>query len=130
MTPRREQAPQYRNTCGNTTVMDENQRRFESNKSAEKKALESYRRKSPTDNSEEWQINAIKNNMCRDFDLGCMESGTASKSLHADAGSLSVKKNLGTSSSTTKMSVMAITTEDIKRASTNNLPADQRLPGH
>lgn len=50
----------------------ENQRRFESTKTAEKKALKAIEQIA-NGNIEDWVINAIKANMCRDFDL-MMES--------------------------------------------------------
>lgn len=48
-------------------MYDENQRRFESNKSAEKKALKAIQQIANGE-VEDWIIDAIKTNMCREFD--------------------------------------------------------------
>lgn len=94
-------------------------RRFESNKSAEKKALKAIE-KIANGQFEEWQINAIKNNMCRDFDL-MMESNT-SKALTLMQAFIS-EEDLGQVLNY-KDEVMAITTEDIKRVAKQYLTND------
>ena len=113
---RREQG---RNIVRCTPLYDENQRRFESNKSAEKKALKAIE-KIANGQFEEWQINAIKNNMCRDFDL-MMESNT-SKALTLMQAFIS-EEDLGQVLNY-KDEVMAITTEDIKRVAKQYLTND------
>ena len=113
---RREQG---RNIVRCTPLYDENQRRFESNKSAEKKALKAIE-KIANGQFEEWQINAIKNNMCRDFDL-MMESNT-SKALMLMQAFIS-EEDLGQVLNY-KDEVMAITTEDIKRVAKQYLTND------
>ena len=113
---RREQG---RNIIRCTPLYDENQRRFESNKSAEKKALKAIE-KIANGQFEEWQINAIKNNMCRDFDL-MMESNT-SKALTLMQAFIS-EEDLGQVLNY-KDEVMAITTEDIKRVAKQYLTND------
>ena len=116
MQTRREQG---RNIVRCTPLYDENQRRFESNKSAEKKALKAIE-KIANGQFEEWQINAIKNNMCRDFDL-MMESNT-SKALTLMQAFIS-EEDLGQVLNY-KDEVMAITTEDIKRVAKQYLTND------
>ena len=59
---------QGRSVVVSIPLYDENQRRFESNKSAEKKALEAIE-KIANGEFEDWKINAIKAEMCRQFDL-------------------------------------------------------------
>ena len=113
---RREQG---RNIVRCTPLYDENQRRFESNKSAEKKALKAIE-KIANGQFEEWQINAIKSNMCRDFDL-MMESNT-SKALTLMQAFIS-EEDLGQVLNY-KDEVMAITTEDIKRVAKQYLTND------
>ena len=89
------------------------------NKSAEKKALKAIE-KIANGQFEEWQINAIKNNMCRDFDL-MMESNT-SKALTLMQAFIS-EEDLGQVLNY-KDEVMAITTEDIKRVAKQYLTND------
>ena len=104
---RREQG---RNIVRCIPLYDENQRRFESNKSAEKKALKAIE-KVANGEFEEWQINSIKNNMCRDFDRR-MESNTYKAHMLMDA--FISEEDLGQVLNY-KDEAMAITTEDIKR---------------
>lgn len=104
---RREQG---RNMIYAIPLYDENQRRFESNKNAEKKALKAIQQVA-NGSFEEWQINAIKANMCRDFDL-MMESNTNKALILMDA--FINEQDLGEILNY-KDEVMAITTEDIKR---------------
>lgn len=101
---------QGRNIVQCIPLYDENQRRFESNKSTEKKALSAIE-KIANGEFEEWQINAIKNNMCRDFDLQ-MESNTFKGELLMNA--FINEEDLGKVLNY-KDEVMSITTEDIKR---------------
>ena len=100
-------------------LYDENQQRFESNKSAEKKALKAIEKIANGD-FEEWQINAIKNNMCRDFDLQ-MESNTFKAQLIMSAfiNDQDLAKTLNY-----KDEVMSITTDDIKRVARQYLGKD------
>ncbi len=101
---------QGRNVVQCIPLYDENQRRFESNKSTEKKALEAIARIANGE-FETWQIEAIKANMCRDFDLQ-MESNTFKGELLMSA--FINEQELG-SVLNYKDEVMAITTDDIKR---------------
>lgn len=104
---RREQG---RNMVYAIPLYDENQRRFESNKSAEKKALKAIEQIANGE-FEDWQIEAIKANMCRDFDL-TMESNTNKAMILMQA--FINEEDLGKVLSY-KDEIMAITTEDIKR---------------
>ena len=113
---RREQG---RNIVRCIPLYDENQRRFESNKSAEKKALKAIE-KVANGEFEEWQINSIKNNMCRDFDRR-MESNTYKAHMLMDA--FISEEDLGQVLNY-KDEVMAITTEDIKRVAKQYLTND------
>lgn len=108
---RREQG---RNIIRCVPLYDENQRRFESNKSAEKKALKAIE-KVANGEFEEWQINSIKSNMCRDFDRS-MESNTykARMLMNAFVNEEDLSQVLNY-----KDEVMAITTDDIKRVAKN-----------
>ena len=104
---RREQG---RNMVYAIPLYDENQRRFESNKSAEKKALEAIE-KIANGEFENWQIDAIKTNMCRDYDL-MMESNTNKAMILMDA--FVNEEDLGKVLNY-KDEIMAITIDDIKR---------------
>lgn len=110
---------QGRNIVQCIPLYDENQRRFESNKSTEKKALKAIE-KIANGEFEEWQINAIKTNMCRDFDLQ-MESNETKGMLLMSAFIYEedLNKVLGY-----KDEVMAITNEDIKRVARQYLTGD------
>lgn len=101
---------QGRNVVQCIPLYDENQRRFESNKSTEKKALKAIEKIANGD-FEDWQINAIKNNMCRDFDLQ-MESNNFKGEVLLDA--FVSEQDLGQVLNY-KEEVMAITNDDIKR---------------
>lgn len=104
---RREQG---RNMVYAIPLYDENQRRFESNKSAEKKVLKAIEQIANGE-FEDWQIEAIKANMCRDYDL-TMESNT-NKALILMQAFIN-EEDLGKVLSY-KDEIMAITTDDIKR---------------
>lgn len=89
---------------------DDNQRRFESNKSVEKKLLKSIQQIAHGD-FEPWIVEAIKASMCRDFDLQ-MESNTFKANLLEDAfiNERDLNQVLNY-----KDVVMGISIEDIKR---------------
>ena len=101
---------QGRNLVQCIPLYDENQRRFESNKSVEKKALAAIARIAEGD-FEDWKVEAIKANLCRDFDVQ-MESNTYKAQLLMDAfiNGKDLNRVLGY-----KDEVMAVTTDDIKR---------------
>ncbi len=112
---------QGRNIVQCIPLYDENQRRFESNKSTERKALEAVARIANGE-FEPWQIEAIKANMCRDFDLQ-MESNEFKGELLMNAfiNELDLGRVLNY-----KEEVMAVTTDDIKRVAREYL-ADNYL---
>ena len=101
---------QGRNIVQCIPLYDENQRRFESNKSTEKKALKAIQQVANGE-FQDWQVEAIKMNLCRDFDVQ-MESNTFKGHLLMDAfiNGKDLAKVLNY-----KDEVMAITTDDIKR---------------
>ena len=101
---------QGRNLIQCIPLYDENQRRFESNTSTETKALEAIRRVANGE-FEDWKVEAIKMNLCRDFDVQ-MESNTFKGQLLMDAfiNNKDLAKVLNY-----KDEVMAVTTDDIKR---------------
>ena len=101
---------QGRNIVQCVPLYDENQRRFESNKSTEKKALKAIEQVANGE-FEDWQVEAIKMNMCRDFDVQ-MESNTFKGHLLMDA--FINEKDLARVLNY-KDEVMAVTTDDIKR---------------
>ena len=101
---------QGRNIVQCVPLYDENQRRFESNKSTEKKALKAIEQVANGE-FEDWQVEAIKMNMCRDFDVQ-MESNTFKGELLMDA--FINEKDLARVLNY-KDEVMAVTTDDIKR---------------
>ena len=101
---------QGRNLVQCVPLYDENQRRFESNKSTEKKALKAISQIADGQFAD-WQIEAIKMNMCRDFDVQ-MESNTFKGNLLMDA--FINEKDLARVLNY-KDEVMAVTTDDIKR---------------
>lgn len=91
-------------------LYDENQRRFESNKSAEKKALKAIEQIAKG-NVEDWVVDAIKANMCRDFDLSMESNDSKGMNLldvFINEAELSTLLNY-------KEEVMAINIDDIKR---------------
>ena len=91
-------------------LYDENQRRYASNKSTEKRTLEAIQ-KIANGEFEEWKINAIKNEMCRRFDL-MMEDNESIGNLLMNAfyNEQDLEEVLNY-----KDKIMAISTEDIKR---------------
>lgn len=101
---------QGRNVINVTPLYDENQRRFESNKSAEKKALNAIQQIANGE-FENWAVEAIKSNMCRDYDLN-MEFNElkADMLMNAFINETGLDKVLNF-----KDEVMSVTNEDIKR---------------
>lgn len=91
-------------------VYDENQRRYESNKSVEKKLLKAIETVA-NGQFDEWIIEAIKINLCREYDLA-LESNEERADMLFEAfiheEELSTVLNY-------KEEIMAITVEDIKR---------------
>lgn len=100
-------------------LYDENQRRFESNKTAEKKTLKAIEQIA-NGQVETWMIDAIKANMCRNFDQ-FMESNEnkASALLDAFINEEDLNKVLNY-----KDEIMAITIDDIKRVAKQYLSND------
>ena len=110
---------QGRNIVQVTPLYDENQRRFESNKSAEKKALKAIEKIANGDFAD-WTIDAIKNNMCRDFDLMMEDNETkAEMLLEAFTNEQDLGKVLNY-----KDEIMSITNDDIKRVAKQYLTND------
>ena len=91
-------------------LYDENQRRFESTKSAEKKALKAIQQIANGE-FEDWKIDAIKAEKCRQFDLE-MESNEDKAMILMNA--FYNEQDLGDILNY-KDKIMAITTDDIKR---------------
>lgn len=91
-------------------LYDENQRRWESNKNAEKKAMEAIK-KIANGEFENWKIDAIKAEICRSFELG-MESNEQVAMLLLDAfiNEKDLNKVLNY-----KDEIMAVTPDDVKR---------------
>ena len=91
-------------------LYDENQRRFESNKSAEKKALKAIAQIAGGE-FEDWKIDAIKAELCRNFDLA-MESNErkAEMLMEAFMDGQSPEEVLNY-----KDKIMAVTNQDVKR---------------
>lgn len=91
-------------------LYDENQRRFESNKSAEKKALKAIEQIAGGE-FEDWKIDAIKAELCRSFDLG-MESNErkAETLMSAFVNGKEPDEVLNY-----KDKIMSVTNEDVKR---------------
>lgn len=110
---------QGRNVINVIPLYDENQRRFESNKNAEKKALKAIQQIANGE-FEDWAIEAIKNNMCRDYDLQ-MEFNENRANELMDA--FIYNKDLGEVLNY-KDEIMAITNEDIKRVAKQYLSDD------
>ncbi len=91
-------------------LYDENQRLFESNKGTEKKIIKAIQ-KVANGEVEDWVINAIKANMCRDFDLEMENSSTkAMILLNAFINEQDLGDALGY-----KEKIMAVTVDDIKK---------------
>lgn len=103
-------------------LYDENQRRWESNKSAEKKALEAIGQIARGE-FEDWKIEAIKAEMCRNFDLA-MESNERKAHILMEAfiNEKDLNRVLGY-----KDEIMAVTPEDVKRVAKQYLNADNYL---
>lgn len=101
---------QGRNIIQCTPLYDGSQRRFESNKSTERKILKAIEKIAKGD-FKEWKVDAIKSGMCRDFDLG-MESNIFKGRLLMNAfmNELDLGEVLNY-----KDEIMAVTSEDIKR---------------
>ena len=91
-------------------LYDENQRRFESTKSAEKKAMKASHQIANGE-FEDWKIDAIKAEKCRQFDLE-MESNEDKAMILMNA--FYNEQDLGDILNY-KDKIMAITTDDIKR---------------
>ncbi|MDE6348991.1 MAG: insulinase family protein, partial [Bacteroides sp.] len=101
---------QGRNVVNLVPLYDENQRRFESNKSAEKKALKAIQQIANGE-FEDWTVEAIKNNLCRDYDLQMeFNKNRADELMDAFIYEIDLGKVLNY-----KEEIMAITHEDIKR---------------
>lgn len=104
------QREQGRNVVNLIPLYDENQRRFESNKSAEKKALKAIQQIANGE-FEEWAVAAIKNNMCRDYDLQMeFNESRANELMNAFIYEIDLGKVLNY-----KDEIMAVTNEDIRR---------------
>lgn len=101
---------QGRSVVVSIPLYDENQRRFESNKSAEKKALEAIE-KIANGEFEDWKINAIKAEMCRQFDLA-MEKNEQKAMILMNA--FYNEQDLGEILNY-KDKIMAVTNDDVKR---------------
>ena len=102
-----------------TPLYDENQRRFESNKSAEKKALKAIQQIANGE-VEDWIIDAIKSNMCREFDR-VMESNENKGLILLQA--FINEEDLGQVLNY-KDEIMAINIDDIKRVAKQYLNND------
>ncbi|MDE6215705.1 M16 family metallopeptidase [Bacteroides sp.] len=101
---------QGRNVVNLIPLYDENQRRFESNKSAEKKALKAIQQIANGE-FEDWAVEAIKNNICRDYDLQMeFNENRANELMDAFINEADLGKVLNY-----KDEIMAITHDDIKR---------------
>lgn len=101
---------QGRNMVQVIPLYDENQRRYESNKSAEKKALKAIEQVAKGEFAD-WIVDAIKNNMCRDYDLMMEDNeNKAMLLLNAFVNEEDLSEVLEY-----KDKIMAITNEDIKR---------------
>lgn len=93
-----------------TPLFDQNQRRFESNKSVERKLLKAINDLA-NGKFEEWLIEAIKQNLCREYDLSLESNeGRARMLLSAFTNEEDLASILEY-----KEQVMAITVDDIKR---------------
>lgn len=91
-------------------LYDENQKLFESNKGTEKKIIKAIQKVANGD-VEDWVINAVKANMCRDFDLKMENNSTkANLLLNAFINEQDLGDALGY-----KEKIMAVTIDDIKK---------------
>ncbi|NDV59312.1 pitrilysin family protein [Bacteroides sp. 519] len=91
-------------------LYDQNQRRFDSNKAAEKKLLKAIEDVS-NGKFDEWLIEAIKINMCRQYDLA-LESNENRADMLLDAF---INEEELSSVLEYKEEIMAVTVDDIKR---------------
>ncbi len=100
-------------------LYDNSQRRYESNKSAERKVLKAIQQIAKGD-IEDWMFNSIKLNMCRTYDIAMESNSKIAESLlqtfieESDLGDFLNYKDI----------VMAITPEDIKRVAQTYLNND------
>lgn len=101
---------QGRNLIHAIPLYDENQRRYESNKSTEKKVLKAIEQIAKGEFAD-WAVEAIKNNKCRDFDL-MMENNEDKAMMLINA--FVNEEDLGEVLNY-KEEIMSITNEDIKR---------------
>ena len=99
-----------RNIVQCVPLYDENQRRYVSNKSTEKLALAAIE-KVANGEFEDWKIEAIKTNLCRDYDL-MMESNDFKGQMLMDAF---INEKDMADVLNYKDKVMAVTVDDIKR---------------
>ena len=106
-------------------LYDENQRRFESNKSTEKKVLKAIEQVANGE-FEDWKVDAIKAELCRSFDLA-MESNQqkAIILMRAFMDGKSPEEVLNY-----KDKIMAVTNQDVKRVAKMCIrdSRDYRLP--
>lgn len=100
-------------------LYDENQRRFDSNKNAEKKALKAIQQIA-NGNVEDWTIEAIKANMCRNHDLSLESNeGKAYMLMEAFINEEDMQEALNY-----KDAIMAISVDDVKRVAKQYLADD------
>lgn len=100
-------------------LFDENQQRFASNKSTEKKVLEAIKKVANSE-FEEWKIEAIKNEMCRQFDLMMEDNESIGQLLmNAFYNEQSMEEVLSY-----KERIMGISTEDVIRVAKEYLNDD------
>lgn len=110
---------QGRNVISVIPLYDENQQRFESHKSAEKKALKAIQQIANGE-FEDWAVEAIKNNMCRDYDLQMeFNENRANELMDAFIYEKDLSQVLNY-----KDEIMGITHEDIKRVAKQYLSDD------
>lgn len=110
---------QGRNIVQVIPLYDENQRRYESNRTTERKTLKAIE-KIANGEYEDWIIDAIKTNMCRDFDLMMEDNLTKGNMLlNAFINEEDLGKILNY-----KDEIMAINNEDIKRVAKQYLTND------
>ncbi|MDR0989728.1 MAG: insulinase family protein [Prevotellaceae bacterium] len=110
---------QGRNIIQVVPLYDNNQRRYESNKSAERKALKAIEQVAAGE-FEDWVIDALKINLCRDFDLQMEDNESrAQLLLNAFINEEDIQKALNY-----RDEVMSITNEDIRRVAKKYLGPD------
>ncbi|MDR0894320.1 MAG: insulinase family protein [Prevotellaceae bacterium] len=101
---------QGRNIVQVVPLYDSNQRRYESNKSAEKKALKAIEQVANGE-YEDWVIEAVKNNTCRQYDLMMEDSqNKAQVLLDAFINNRDMNQVLDY-----RNAIMSVTPEDVKR---------------